>query len=175
MREVARRAGVSHQAPYHHFVDREAILAAIVGDGFKRLREDMVAAIAGINDPVDRLTAIGRAYVGFALAQPACFKLMFRSELVRAERHEATHACAQSLFEFVVSVVDDVARAKYGRAHPPLVIASWSLAHGLATLLLEDKLEKECGADKTQAANAVFDTFGALVRVAASERCFGSK
>src|SRR5262245_24205460 len=82
MREVARRAGVSHQAPYHHFADREAIMAAIVAEGFQRLRDDSLGALTGLTDVRARFTAIGRAYLNFALNNPAHFKLMFRSELV---------------------------------------------------------------------------------------------
>jgi AcrR family transcriptional regulator len=167
MREVARRAGVSHQAPYHYFDDREAILAAIVAEGFQQLRDDMFAALDKVAEPFARLSAIGRAYVGFALGHPAHFKLMFRSELVRAEKHEDASSCAQSAFEVLVSVVDDVATRKYGRPDPSLVLAAWSLAHGLATLLLEGKLEKHCGKGKRAqlaAANTVLESFEALIR-----------
>jgi AcrR family transcriptional regulator len=167
MREAARQAGVSHQAPYHHFADREAILAAIVAEGFQRLRDDMLAAIGKIDDPIARLKAIGAAYVRFALTHPAHFKLMFRSEWVRAERHGDAQSCAQTAFDVLVSVVDDVAKAKYGRADRALALAAWSLAHGLATLMLEGKLEKPCGKGRRAqeiAAQDVLDVFDALLR-----------
>lgn len=146
MREVARRAGVSHQAPYHHFPDREAILAAIVAEGFERLRADSLAATAGQSDPACRYHALGRAYVKFALSNPAHFKLMFRSELVREDKHEDAKACAQSAFDVLVGIVDEVSIANTGERDPALIFASWSMVHGLATLMLEGKLDKHFGA-----------------------------
>src|SRR5438128_419394 len=74
MREVARRAGVSHQAPYHHFADKEAILAAIAEEGFRRLNAAMEeASRSKPADAASRLIAGGRAYVRFAATNPAHF------------------------------------------------------------------------------------------------------
>lgn len=168
MREVARRAGVSHQAPYHHFQDREAILAELVAEGFTRLRDDMADALRRNDDASARLTAIGKAYVGFALDHPAHFKLMFRSELVRAERHDEAHACAQAAFEVLVSVVEGLPAGKRRAAGASsLVLTAWSFAHGLSTLLLEGKFDRHCGKTKrarVAAANEVLKTFEDLVR-----------
>jgi AcrR family transcriptional regulator len=166
MREVARRAGVSHQAPYHHFPDREAILAALVAEGFAGLRERALTAIAAERDPASRLTALGKAYVGFAIDNPAHFKLMFRSELVRAERHAEAKACAESVYAVLVATAGDVAEEKYGRPDPTLVLAAWSLAHGLATLMLEGKLDREfaTGRERMAAAHAAMEMFEGLLR-----------
>lgn len=141
MREVARRAGVSHQAPYHHFPGREAILAAIVAEGFQQLRDDSLAALEGEGDAGKRFTAIGKAYFDFALNNPAHFKLMFRSELVREDKHDETRECAQSAFDVLVGVAKDVAKSS-GQDDHLVVLAGWSMVHGLATLMLEGKLEK---------------------------------
>src|SRR5205814_2543102 len=71
MREVARKSGVSHQAPYHYFGDREAILAAIAGEGFSKLGESFLRAVARAGpEPAKALEAIGRAYLAFALRHP---------------------------------------------------------------------------------------------------------
>jgi AcrR family transcriptional regulator len=141
MREVARRAGVSHQAPYHYFADREAIMAALVAEGFLALREASLAALEGETDPAKRFTAIGRAYLDFALNNSAHFKLMFRSELVREEKHDETKACAQGAFDVLMSVAGEVAK-RSGYADHLVVLAGWSMVHGLATLMLEGKLDK---------------------------------
>lgn len=162
MREVARRAGVSHQAPYHHFADREAILAEIVAEGFQQLRAAMQEGIARVRTPRQRLVAIGKAYVAFALAHPATFKLMFSSEHVQAEHHQSASACAESAFGLLVSVVDDVVRERRGKPNPSLALAAWGVAHGLATLLLEGKLKHQAGAGKraqTEAAYAALESF----------------
>jgi AcrR family transcriptional regulator len=167
MREVARRAGVSHQAPYHYFTDREAILAEIVREGFIKLRDDMLVAIDSIAEPGQRLTAIGKAYIRFALNNPAHFKLMFRSELVEPDRHDDAKACALSAFDVLVSTVDDF--SKHGRAwaDESLVIASWSMVHGLATLMLEGKLEQKFGKGKRaqlEAADRMLELFEHMAR-----------
>ena len=164
MREVARRAGVSHQAPYHHFHDREAILAEIVTEGFQQLRARMLESMAVAKTAGDRLTAIGKAYVGFALDQPAHFKLMFRSEMVSAEKHDEARACANSAFDLLVSTVDTVVRENRGKPDPALVLAAWSLAHGVATLLLEGKLQKQVGESKRAQLAAAHSAIEAFTR-----------
>lgn len=160
MREVARRAGVSHQAPYHHFADREAIMAAIVAEGFQRLRDASLAALDGESDAAKRLTAIGKAYLDFALNHPAHFKLMFRSELVREDKHQATKECAQGAFDVLVGVAADVAK-RSGHDDHLVVLAGWSMVHGLATLMLEGKLDKALPV-QSERIRAAHDVIGLL-------------
>jgi len=162
MREVARRAGVSHQAPYHHFLDREAILAALVAEGFELLRQHSLAALVGLDDPAARLTALGKAYVAFALDKPAHFKLMFRSELVREDRHPEAQACAKGAYEVLLSVAREIAQ-RTGRSEEVVALAGWSLVHGLATLLLEGKLDKAMSATRPTA-DAVVQSFESFWR-----------
>src|SRR3954468_16224943 len=82
LREVARKAGVTHNAPYHHFPDKGTLLAAISEEGFALLAREMTAARAGArDDPRSRLEACGQSYVRFALKSPAHFRVMFRPEL----------------------------------------------------------------------------------------------
>lgn len=76
LRDAARRAGVSHNAPYRHFSNRGALLAALAAGGFERLREDLAAA-----EHEGGLRARGEAYIRFALAHPQLFRLMFGSGL----------------------------------------------------------------------------------------------
>lgn len=165
MREVARRAGVSHQAPYHHFPDREAIMAAIVAEGFQRLRDDSIAAIEGESDPYARMQAMGRAYIRFALHNPAHFKLMFRSEHVREDRHDDARACAQSAYDVLLQLAGHVA-AKSGQRTELVVLTAWSMVHGLATLMLEGKLDKvlDDSAERLAAADAAIDLYANLLR-----------
>jgi AcrR family transcriptional regulator len=116
LREVARRAGVSHQAPYHHFKDRESILAELVAEGFERLARRLAHA----NDQAGALGVRGallescRSYVGFAGAQAA-------SEQAYAE-----------LERMVVLV--------HGRADEALISQHWAQVHGLACLILDGGL-----------------------------------
>lgn len=166
MREVARRAGVSHQAPYHHFPDREAIMAAIVAEGFEKLRDQISAAGAPATDAYDKLTRIGRAYVAFALSHPAHFKLMFRSEWVNANKHEAAGICAGEAFDVLASAIAGL--EEEGRpADTITLMMAWSLAHGLATLMLEGKLDRASGLDlegQRAAADEVLARFEGMIR-----------
>jgi AcrR family transcriptional regulator len=79
LREVARRAGVSHAAPYHHFADKRALLKALALEAFKELLRIQQAQVQP--DPNATLYNIGLAYVRFALAHPTEFGFMFRKSL----------------------------------------------------------------------------------------------
>ena len=146
MREVARRAGVSHQAPYHYFTDREAILAELAGDGFDRLYDYMVSAIGLARNTIgDKNRAMGEAYIRFALNNPEVFRLMFRCEMVDLVRYPEAKAKADLCFQLVATTLGvNVTVDKKSPEMAP-VIACWSMAHGLATLMLEGKLGEAFG------------------------------
>jgi len=163
MREVARRAGVSHQAPYHYFDDRESILAELAGNGFEQLYDYMVSALGHAGDRSSKVRALGRAYVRFALNNPEIFKLMFRCEMVDIPRYPAAKAKADRTFNIVAETLG-AHGSTVNKGDPDLapVIAAWSMAHGLATLLLEGKLGMAFGDTLDQreaAANRVIDLF----------------
>lgn len=147
MREVARRAGVTHQAPYHHFADREAILGEIAEQGFRLLGErfNEVARENPRGTPqreVDRLIRLGETYVEFACKHPAHFRIMFRPELVDLERCPSARAEGDSAFGTVQRIVHEAveggvpARPSEGA----LVAFLWSTVHGLSCLLLDGPL-----------------------------------
>jgi AcrR family transcriptional regulator len=77
LREVARRAGVSHNAPYNHFADRAELLACVAAAGFEQVRARMQAAITKNMSAGNAMMAIARAYVDFAIENPALYRLMF--------------------------------------------------------------------------------------------------
>lgn len=145
MREVARRAGVSHQAPYHYFADREAILAELAGDGFDRLYDYMVSAIGLARDKAGKNRAMGEAYIRFALNNPEVFRLMFRCEMVDLANYPEAKMKADKCFQLVADTLG--AAVTSDKTSPDLVpvIAAWSTAHGLATLMLEGKLGEAFG------------------------------
>src|SRR5262245_27538318 len=89
LRAVARKARVSHTAPYHHFRGKAELLAAVAAMGFDRLVEliGQEAPRAKADDPLARLYAVGRGYLRFALTHPSIFRLMFRPELIRPVEH----------------------------------------------------------------------------------------
>lgn len=168
MREVARRAGVSHQLPYHYFADREGILAAVAQAGFELLRERFMKAIALDGSGADKLAAAGRAYVEFACDHPAHFRVMFRQDFVAMERHADAKASADSCFAQLPLMIAEAIEDGLP-AHPnprALVVMAWSVAHGLACLLLDgplaQKLPEAAGA-REQTVQDVMEAMRALI------------
>ena len=140
LREAARRAGVSAMAPYRHFADREALLAAVATVGFERLTQVLSAADASARGR-DALVAQGVAYVGFACTQPALFRLMFGASSSKSGNTAAAGATSYAvLAERVASL------ARPGEAED-WTLACWSIVHGLAMLALDGRLpEREAAA-----------------------------
>lgn len=149
MREVARRAGVSHQAPYHYFENREAILAAIAEEGFKKFNAALESAPG--SNAVGRLIAAGRAYIGFALSHRAHFQVMFRPELVNLEKYPSALAEAHRGFAILQSLIKDVVKEKLlpAKLADGMVILTWAFVQGLSGLLLEGPLGGRAGGDLT--------------------------
>ena len=144
MREVARRAGCTHQAPYHYFANREAILAALVREGFDGLADMLAAAHEGLGnaDLHAILVASGNAYVEFALRHPGVFRVMFRPDVCDPERFpEVVQAGERARHELA-----RLARAMMGDgAQLEAEVLIWSGVHGLASLLLDGPLVGEFG------------------------------
>lgn len=138
MREVARRAQVSHQAPYHHFGDRAGIFAAIAQEGFEVLASRFQAVLAGGPAPTQRCF---EAYVRMALEHPAHFRVMFRSDLNGFATHPATHAAADQAFAELLNMVERTVGLPSGdREAFTWATLLWSTAHGFSTLILDGPL-----------------------------------
>lgn len=137
LRELARRVGVSPAAPYHHFRDKAELVAALVEDGLRRLEQASVAALRDGATPIERLRAIGVAYVTFAVTHPAEFRLLFRPELGRIP--DPPDLERAPVFRVLISVVDDLERP-VGLDRFTAAVAAWSLVHGLAALLVDGPL-----------------------------------
>ena len=132
LRTLARRTGVSHAAPYRHFPHREALLAALAAEGFAMLgKAQREAAAAG------GLRAMGEAYVRFARQHPQRFRLMFGGQLQIA-RHPALREIATKTFEGLSGAL--AARVPGAQGARDASIAAWALVHGLAQLLLGDRI-----------------------------------
>ncbi|MFE5596920.1 TetR/AcrR family transcriptional regulator [Streptomyces sp. NPDC056549] len=133
LRDLARRAGVSHAAPAHHFKDRTGLLTAIAAEGYELL----AAGLAGTPGLRER----GVRYVRFAVEHPAHFQVMFQPELLRADDPDLLAAKERASAELRTGVAD-LASAPDARTAG---IAAWSLAHGFATLLLTRNVEGALG------------------------------
>ncbi|MFF8838408.1 TetR/AcrR family transcriptional regulator [Streptomyces sp. NPDC015130] len=133
LRDLARRAGVSHAAPAHHFKDRTGLLTAIATQGYDLL----AAALAGTPELRER----GVRYVRFATEHPAHFQVMFQPALLRTDDPELLAAKERASAELRAGVagLPDVPDARTAG------IAAWSLAHGFATLLLTGNVDAALG------------------------------
>lgn len=141
MREVARRAGVSHQAPYHHFTDRSGIFAAIAAEGFDTLAAAFRPVLADDTHPARRCF---EAYVRVAMEHPGHFRVMFRADLNGIADHPATEAAAESAFNELLKMVDrTIGRPAAAEESFTWATLMWSAAHGFATLLIDGPLERK--------------------------------
>jgi len=144
LRRVAREAGVSPGAPYHHFADRAALLGALAGRGFALLAADLTAVREKTDDPVTALTEITDAYVAFAIDHPAYFRLMFRPELSQPDKDAEAEQAGEAAFAALADTVADCVRvgALPADSTGVLTVAVWSLGHGIASLWLDGQLDK---------------------------------
>ena len=132
LREVTRRAGVSHTAPYRHFRDKEDLMAAIAREGFDLLAKEMRRASAAAGTARENLIAGGRAYVSVALRRPEHFKVMFRTDL-DAQRHPDARKSADAAFAGLLALVT----AAFPRADALAAARmAWSQVHGIASLAI---------------------------------------
>lgn len=138
LRAAARAAGVSQAAPYHHFRDKEALLAAVAAQGYGELTAAMQAHMAAQTDAQARLDASGIGYVGFAVANPALFRLMFGMAHGVADDPALKAAGAAAYGVLQQAIADVLAAAGKPASEAPIAsLKAWSLVHGLAKLVLE--------------------------------------
>src|ERR1700761_8252887 len=122
LRAVARRAGVSHAAPYRHFPNHEALLVELVTEGFTELRQGIAAAVAGPAQETDRITATGAASMRFVAARPGVARLMFGTQMPNRNSFPELAGAANSIGEEISGAL----------INPALGLAVWSAVHGLA-------------------------------------------
>jgi AcrR family transcriptional regulator len=147
MREVARRAGVSHQAPYHYFKDRSGIFAAISEEGFALLA-DAFRRVEHMEENGSKGGFI--TYLTFARQHSGHFRVMFRGDICGISTHEATGAAADDAFNELLKMVSrTIGTSTDTDEAMTFAIMLWSQAHGLATLVLDGPLERKLppGAD----------------------------
>ena len=137
LRAVARLAGVSPNAPYRHFASKDALLAAVAEDGFRRLAAAMDAASG---PPRKRLAQMGVAYVRFATENSRLYGLMFGPVLCDWARFEGLVAAADASFELLV---DAVAKATGDdrKSAPREAMLAWSAVHGYSMLAIDGHLD----------------------------------
>ena len=139
--DAAKLAGVSPAAPYRHFKDRQALLAAVADDGFTRLAERAVAAVVH-HEPgsLDAVCAVGRAYIDFACAETNVFRLMFSPQASGGPEEGPSDEGAAAYGVLIEQVAAHLELADDAPAVLGTALSLWMYVHGFASLLIDDKL-----------------------------------
>jgi AcrR family transcriptional regulator len=149
LRGVAKRAGVSHAAPAHHFRDAGGLLTALAAEGFRRfVGKQKLRQQAADKDALSQLVAAGMGYIDFAMAHPGLFRLMFSSDRPDHEAEELQTAASAAYRK----LVEDVTRMNGAGAEPSPteVMRTWAIAHGLADLMNSRRLKPLLGLRKSE-------------------------
>lgn len=141
LREIARHAGVSATAVYRHFPDKAALLGALCLEGHARMAAAFRSAMASAAPGVDAFNAMGRAYVHFALAHPALFRLMMAKPAAPVHVPPRSEGAGADGMQILVNAIDGLS----GAGTPQHVrearrLKAWSLVHGLAMLMLDGQV-----------------------------------
>lgn len=153
LRELARRAGVSHNAPYNHFADKRELLGAVAAVGLQRLRSALLAAEAGTPAPEAAMVATARAYIRFGVENPGLYRLMFGPELAGPDYGDPPAVPRDAASPPVRAVLTEIIRrgareGRFGidpddeRGLALTTIAMWSAVHGLTMLLIDNRFAR---------------------------------
>ena len=143
LREAARRAGVTHAAPYRHFADKEALLAELAADGFVRLRAEIDEAMLGVT-PDLLLETLGVVYVRFARKNPSQFRVMFGAEIGDKRRYAELMRADQAVFDLCVGAIRTMQEGGHMTPGNParMGLVHWSMLHGVAALVVDGQMER---------------------------------
>ncbi|MEJ0025821.1 MAG: TetR family transcriptional regulator [Rhizomicrobium sp.] len=131
LRAVARRAGVSHAAPYRHFPNHESLLVELAVEGFVELRAELQAAGSSTGAESDRIAKIGAAYMRFVVRRPELTSLMFGPQLPNRDAFPELGTAADAIGAEIGAALHDSA----------LGLAVWAAVHGLAMLILRNVID----------------------------------
>lgn len=142
LREAARRAGVSQTAPYRHFASKEALMAALAAQAYQDLARVLNGAREAAADAAASLHALGGAYVDYAVQNPQKFRLMYGPEISGVDEWPDTKAASDNVRLIIEKTVTDYLAARRIKLKTPLVpvTSAWSLIHGLAMLMIEQRM-----------------------------------
>lgn len=143
LRQVAKRAGVSHAAPYRHFEDKEALLAVVAEEGFHDFTSYLRQAVAAWpNDPIQQFKASGQAYLRYALEHSVHYQLMFEEFSTSNCEYQPLAAAADASFNVLVNIIAAGQTQQVFRSGDPQLMAlcAWTQVHGMAMLLLAGRL-----------------------------------
>lgn len=142
LRAVARRAGVSQTAPYRHFADRRALMGAVASEGFRQLRDAMMAAMQG-GGARQGFKGIALAYVRFGRENAALYRVMFGPEVANSEDLPELASTSRSALGFVQAGIEQLQAMGVVRAGDAalMAVACWASLHGLVSLVLDGQAQ----------------------------------
>jgi AcrR family transcriptional regulator len=142
LRELARRVGVSAPSVYRHFPDKQALMTALAEEGLRQLAAAQHVAADAAGGGQQSFAATGRAYVRFALANPALYRLIFTSPLIAAYRADARDR--PEAFDFLLANAGaQIGADPESPAARVAAVEAWALVHGLAMLMLDGQVPAE--------------------------------
>jgi len=143
LRKVARKAGVSHAAPYAHFTDKQALIAAISTEGHIKINKEIALVMERVpDDPLRQLVEVAWVYVKFGMEEPAHFKISFSGAVEKQRDYPALVEMTGKNFGMVRQLVTHCQAAGiFASGEPDLVaVGVWGLVHGFVSLLQEDQI-----------------------------------
>ena len=168
LREVARRAGVSHNAPYRHFDSRDDLLLAVALEGFERLTERMQKTLAPGKTPIERLELCGCGYVDFAMGWPNHLQVMFDlapAPHTHGQRQSHDHVGENAFLVLLNCIKAAQAAGDLPAGDPmPLALTAWSLVHGIAKLGIGGNLQLDRKATIAFTHRAAQTLFGGMAK-----------
>jgi AcrR family transcriptional regulator len=157
LRELARAAGVTHAAPYRHFASKADVVTALSERALEQLAAAEHEALGRAGDDLEaRVRALGEAYVGFALAEPLAFQLLFSTSAPSSSAGAAPRAESYRLLERTLSEAREAGVVRSDLSARELALAAWALVHGLASLLASGSLPPGKARRATKLLSVVF-------------------
>jgi AcrR family transcriptional regulator len=150
LREVSKKAGVSHAAPYRHFNNKNDLLAAIAQKGFEKLKKQIAQAEHEYaDDPKKQLIEAGAAYVELAVTSPEITQLMFSGYVDTENCSECFKYDADDAFKALLNIINNGCNKGFFIKHDPqaLTLATWSMVHGFAMLIIGKQLTSDFNTD----------------------------
>jgi AcrR family transcriptional regulator len=142
LREIGARLGVSRTALYRHFADKAALLEAVATEGFRSFREQLVAAWDQAGHGIAGLDAMGLAYVRFAVANPAHYRVMFGGFVEPKQRQTELATQAAGALQALEDALRALQREGLVRSEDPVTMARfvWAVVHGVAMFAIDGQL-----------------------------------
>jgi AcrR family transcriptional regulator len=143
LRELARRLGVTHAAPYAHFADKRALLESVAEIGFDRLTSALQAARDRGGDPPAMMEELASAYVRFATEEPDLYRLMFATRELGAADCEALQCAGERAFDVLAACISQFSADWDEERVHDAAFSAWALVHGTAMLVIDARAEKK--------------------------------